>query len=118
MFDEKLVQEALETIDKKSYEDYRSDDTEGSLLIDVRELNELQKYGSIDKATNIPLGEIESKFIESNLNKDTPIYLYCAVGIRSAISGLMLNKLGFLNIYNLGGYEELIEQGAPTKKMI
>ena len=82
------------------------------LIIDVRELPELQA-GVIPNSVHIPMGMIDTKLPEylqsssqaKNLTalKDKPILLYCAGGVRSYRSAETLKKLGFTNLTSLEG---------------
>ncbi|MGB4681826.1 MAG: FAD-dependent oxidoreductase [Firmicutes bacterium] len=76
----------------------------GSLqLVDVREPRELEKDGFIDRAVNIPLGQLRSRIDE--LPRDRDLVLYCAVGMRSYIAVRILLQRGFTRVHSLlGGY--------------
>jgi rhodanese-related sulfurtransferase len=66
------------------------------VLIDVRKKEE---YGvsHLPSAVNI----INTKDVA--LPKDTPIIVYCSVGVRSAKFAKNLEKLGYINVLNLQG---------------
>ena len=49
------------------------------------------------------------------INDDTYILVYCAGGYRSALAAKTLKDLGFNNIFNLGGYNEWIENGGEIQ---
>lgn len=72
-----------------------------AVLLDVRtpaEHLERRIPGSI----NLPLDEIGMiKFKVTDLN--TPIYLYCRSGNRSRSALGILQKLGYTNVYDIGG---------------
>lgn len=81
-----------------------------SLLIDVREPNE-HAQGYIAHAINVPRGLIEFAIfdhprlkpkIQEN-QENTPIYLYCKSGGRSALAAQSLQNLGFNKVYSLAG---------------
>jgi phage shock protein E len=74
---------------------------QGALLLDVRSLSEF-KARHIKGAVNIPVDEIESKMGEI-VAKDKAIVVYCQSGVRSARAQKLLQKQGFLHVYNLGG---------------
>ena len=68
-----------------------------SILLDVRSMEEYNE-GHLDKAENRPLTKID----ELNINKETPIIVYCKSGVRSSEAANMLLKMGYQNIYDLG----------------
>ena len=67
-------------------------------LIDVRTKEEYNT-GHIENALNIPLDDIAN----INLDKSTKIAVYCRTGKRSSEAALQLEKMGYNNIYDLGG---------------
>lgn len=72
----------------------------GEYIIDVREKKEYE-VGHIKGAVNIPLSEIRDRIIE--IPKDRNVYLHCRSGQRSYNATLILQHLGFDNIYNVSG---------------
>ena len=104
---EEMVFESQNEIPRKSLNEVES---VNAFVIDVRQLEEVNATQLIDNAVHIPRGKLE--FAISNLediSKDSNIYLYCAAGIRSAMAGSTLKKLGYINIFNLGGFIDLLE---------
>lgn len=83
---------------------------QAALVIDVREPEEFAA-GHLDKAENIPVGDIQSKVeeIKSKLGGDTskPVAVYCAAGARAGKAKAMLEKAGFTHVTNAGGYKDL-----------
>lgn len=71
-------------------------------LLDVRTAEEYST-GHIPNAYNVDYTEIVDRQDELPQNKDTTIFVYCRSGARSAIACAELNKLGYTNVYNLGG---------------
>lgn len=85
-------------------------------LVDVRTPEEVAA-GYISGAEHIDI--YDPKFVDkaSQLDKDKPVAVYCAVGGRSANAGRKLQELGFKEIYDLaGGYRGWIGAGKPTVK--
>ena len=78
--------------------EYRN--TEGVLLIDVREKDEYSS-GRIPCAVNIPLSVIDR--FELSISRDTPIFLYCLRGSRSRRAMGILKKRGYSNVKSIGG---------------
>ncbi|SCY23638.1 Rhodanese-related sulfurtransferase [Nonlabens sp. Hel1_33_55] len=74
-------------------------------LVDVRTPEEF-KEGAIDGAINIDYFQQETFEKEfEKLDKTKPIYIYCKSGNRSQKSSVILDTLGFNEIYELqGGY--------------
>ena len=69
-------------------------------IIDVREPYEFDQ-GHTNGAINIPLGKIESGSQKlRELQKDTPILVYCNSGNRSSQAQAILHKIGFSNVAN------------------
>lgn len=76
-------------------------------LIDVRTPDEY-KNGYIAYALNIDFLNLDyfSKAIKE-LDKEKPVYLYCHSGGRSHKAALLMEEMGFKEIYDLkGGYSE------------
>ncbi|MGN1235242.1 MAG: rhodanese-like domain-containing protein [Christensenellaceae bacterium] len=75
--------------------------TQGAVLLDVRSSEEYQS-GHIAKSVNIPLDKIGS--IEYTIeDRNTPIFVYCLSGGRSARAVAYLQKAGYTNVKNIGG---------------
>ncbi|AZV57827.1 rhodanese-like domain-containing protein [Clostridium sp. AWRP] len=72
------------------------------LLIDVRTPEEYSR-GHISKSKNIPVQNFEDSIKKMGLKLDSPIVVYCQSGMRASQASKILNKLGFEEIYNLGG---------------
>jgi len=74
-------------------------------LVDVRTPNEYNS-GHIDNAVNFDLSR-QTAFMQqiNTLDKNRPVYLYCAVGARSAYAAKILEREGFTKIFDYsGGY--------------
>lgn len=73
-------------------------------LIDVREKNEWDE-GFIPGATHVPRGFLESRIEEAVPDKNTPLVVYCAGGVRSAFATKTLQEMGYTNVVSMsGGY--------------
>lgn len=79
----------------------RLDANEPIVLLDVRENREYAN-GHIPNSINLPLSNIASveKFLP---DKEATIFVYCLSGGRSANAAGQMLKMGYKNIYNLGG---------------
>lgn len=70
-------------------------------LVDVRTRRELKKLGKIEGAIHIPIDELRGRLQE--LEPESPIILYCAVGLRSYLGGRILAMHGYKNVEVLTG---------------
>ncbi len=75
-------------------------------IVDVRDPEELEKFGQIPGAKNIPLKEVRDRL--SEIPKEEEILLYCQKGQRGYLAWKILNQKGY-QAYNLkGGYLEYL----------
>ncbi|MGV6989019.1 rhodanese-like domain-containing protein [Testudinibacter sp. P80/BLE/0925] len=81
-----------------------------ALLIDVREADEFAA-GHLQSAVNIPYAQIGAQISRLTTDKTQAIYVYCRSGRRSALAKAELEKLGYRNVQNLGGYQQLQADG-------
>lgn len=80
----------------------RLDTEKGIILLDVRTRGEyLEKH--IPKSTLIPVDILANEASRKLPDKNAEIIAYCRSGSRSAMAVRTLLKLGYTNIYNLGG---------------
>jgi rhodanese-related sulfurtransferase len=76
-------------------------DTENAVLIDVREKDEYAE-GHIPGSINIPLSQIN--LIKNRVpNLDTPLFIYCLSGGRSANATSIITGMGYNAVNNIGG---------------
>lgn len=71
-------------------------------LIDVRTQGEYAE-GHIAGATNIDIYSETFESEISNLDKNTPVYVYCRSGGRSGKAMSIMKAMGFVEVYNLTG---------------
>jgi phage shock protein E len=69
------------------------------LVIDVREPEEYT-FGHYEGAINIPLSTIQNSLVLTNINRDTPLVVYCRSGARSQKAQQYLQSSGFTNVIN------------------
>ena len=115
-----LVDEANKEIKVLSAEEVKSSYEKGDItLIDVRDIRELWKEGTIENSTHIPRGMLEfwldpnSAYFKENKIKDTKkMVFFCALGFRSALATKTLVDMGFKNVANAsGGFDALKKAG-------
>ena len=115
-----LVQEANENIETLSANEVKSlVEKDEITLIDVRDIRELWKEGTIENSKHIPRGMLEfwldpnSSYYQENKIKDLKkMVLFCALGFRSALATKALVDMGFKNVANAnGGFDSLKKAG-------
>ncbi len=79
---------------------------QGAMLVDVRTPEEYAE-GHLPEAINIPFEQIAEAFAKQGIAKDTPVVVYCRSGRRSGIAKESLEKAGYQEVYNGGGYDSL-----------
>ena len=79
-------------------------------LIDIREINELEKTGRVENSKHIPRGMLEifldpnSAFFQNGaLDKNKEFVLFCAGGVRSALAVKALKEMGYEKISHIDG---------------
>ena len=117
-----LLKEANRVVKRLSFEEsmnlIKNSET---VIIDVREESEVYNLGIIKNAIHIPRGLLEFKLIPGSINNlvkiddKTNILVYCAGGYRSALAAKTLIDIGFVNVYNLGGFDEWVESGGEIQ---
>tara|TARA_B100000989_G_C19458148_1_gene434999 strand:- start:27 stop:425 length:399 start_codon:yes stop_codon:yes gene_type:complete len=93
-------------------------------LIDVRDIRELWKEGSIESSKHIPRGMLEfwldpeSTYYQANkLQNIKKMVLFCALGWRSALATKTLVEMGFKNVAHVdGGFDALKKIGLKIIK--
>ena len=91
-----------------------SDNT--AILLDVRTPEEY-KSGHLPNATAINFFDADFKEKVNKLDKTKPVYVYCAVGGRSAKALKVLKESGFKTAYNMqGGFNTWQAAGLPSVK--
>lgn len=94
------------SIEIVSYKIVKNLDT-SSILLDIRTSGEFEK-GAINGATHVDFLQPETftAFVQQ-LDKSTPVYLYCHSGGRSHQAAVQLQQMGFKKIYDYsGGYAD------------
>ena len=117
---QKLVEEANKLIKTLKAEEVKTQNDNGEItLIDIRDIRELWKEGTIENSQHIPRGMLEfwldpeSSYFNSNKLKETKrMVLFCAGGLRSALATKSLQEMGFSNVAHVeGGFSALKNAG-------
>ena len=117
---QKLVEEALKSIETLNSRDVKKLLEKNEItLIDVRDIREIWKEGTIENSKHIPRGMLEfwldpeSTYYQANkINDLKKMVLFCALGWRSALATKSLVDMGFNNVAHVdGGFDALKKSG-------
>ena len=117
---QQLVEEANKTIETLSPEEVKSLVEKNEItLIDVRDIRELWREGTIENSKHIPRGMLEfwldpnsSYYQENKFEESKKMVFFCAMGFRSALATKTLVDMGFKNVANAdGGFNALKNVG-------
>jgi len=84
---------------------------DGHLLLDVREPDEYEQ-GAIPDSLHIPRGNLESNVESRVTDRDQPMVVMCAGGVRSAFAADTLQQLGYTDVVSMeGGFNRWKDEG-------
>ncbi len=82
-------------------------------LLDVREPDEYEQ-GAVPGAVHVPRGQLEFSIEGRLTDKNAPIAVYCAGGVRSAFAARTLQELGYNDVVSvIGGFNKWKDDGLP-----
>jgi len=118
------AREATEVISPKDAQK-RVQENPNTLVIDVRQSEEIASTGAVPGSLNIPLGvlplradtELAESFREQKLqDRSTPVITTCGGGGQAALAAKLLADMGFTNVAIMdGGTRGWKEAGLPTE---
>ncbi|MBI5277599.1 MAG: rhodanese-like domain-containing protein [Burkholderiales bacterium] len=121
-----LVDEALTQVKTYSVDEVlaRSGDPK-LLLLDIRDVRELQHEGTVPGSAHMPRCMLEfwvdpaSPYFKKVFADETKEFvLFCNLGWRSALAAKSLQDMGMTNVAHMeGGYTEWQAKGGPTETM-
>lgn len=95
-------------------------DNGDATFIDIRDIRELQREGTLPAAVHAPRGMLEfwvdpeSPYFREVFGEDTLFILYCQSAWRSSLAALSLQQMG-LNVAHVeGGFKAWKEAGFPV----
>jgi sulfur-carrier protein adenylyltransferase/sulfurtransferase len=90
-------------------------DAGGVVVLDVREPDEYDQ-GAIPGSLHIPRGHLEAQIEGRVPDKDTPVVVFCAGGVRSAFAARTLQELGYADVVSVdGGFGKWKDEGRPWR---
>lgn len=86
------------------------------VIIDVRTQKEYDAGHLAEADRNLDLlnGDFEASL--DSLDKEKTYYLYCRSGNRSGQAADLMKQKGFKNVYNIGGFQELVDAGVESSQ--
>lgn len=88
-------------------------DRDGVTVIDVRTPDE-HAAGHLDGAVLLDLAGGQFEREVGDLDRDASYVLYCRTGARSADAAAIMDELGFADVTDAGGYDDLVTAGADV----
>ena len=119
-----LVDEATAQITTYTVEQVRARlDDPGACIVDIRDVRELEREGTVPGCINAPRGMLEfwvdpaSPYFKPVFGDESREFvLFCGAGWRSALATKALKDMGMANVAHIdGGFTEWVKQGAPVE---
>jgi rhodanese-related sulfurtransferase len=97
-------------------------DDEDVQLVDIRDIRELWREGTIPGASHAPRGMLEfwvdpqSPYHRADFASGKKFIFYCAGGMRSALAAQAVHRMGLSPVAHMaGGYSAWTEANGPTE---
>lgn len=119
---QQLVETALDKIRTLPYEEAIEQlPNHDVLFVDIRDIRELEREGTIPKALHAPRGMLEfwvdpeSPYFKSVFSEKEHIILFCQSGWRSALATATLQDMGVNNVSHIeGGFKNWRQSAGKT----
>lgn len=107
--------ESLTKMDAKTFKKQINKDASG-IVIDVRTQKEYDDghLALADRHHDLLNGDFEAQL--DSLDKNQTYYLYCRSGNRSGKAAKLMTERGFEQVYNIGGFQDLVDAGLESEK--
>jgi molybdopterin/thiamine biosynthesis adenylyltransferase/rhodanese-related sulfurtransferase len=113
-----LLREAREHVPQTAPADAAERAASGALLLDVREPHEWEG-GHLPGALFVPLGRLEERITLAAPDRNRPVVVYCATGVRSLAGARVLQLLGYEDVASMaGGIEGWRTEGRPIEAAV
>ena len=94
-------------------------------LVDIRDLRELEREGTVPGALHVPRGMLEfwvdpdSPYFKPAFGDESREFvLFCGAGWRSALAAKALQDMGMRNVAHIdGGFTDWLSAGAPVETL-
>lgn len=98
-------------------------DREGLLLVDLRDVRELWREGTIPGSVHVPRGMLEfwidpeSPYFNKAFAEPRPLVFFCNKGWRSALAAEVCQRMGLADVRHLqGGFESWVAAGGEVQQ--
>ena len=120
-----MVEAANAEITKISVKEVRKlINSEEHVIVDLRDIRELQRAGKIPGAFSCPRGMLEfwidpeSPYHKEVFDQDKTYVFYCASAWRSALSAKLAQDMGLAPVAHIeGGFSAWVNAGAPIEEL-
>lgn len=118
-----LVEEAEANIETMTVQEViKIKDDDNTLLVDIRDIRELWRDGTIPNSIHAPRGMLEfwvdpnSPYYREQFGSGKKIIFFCAGGLRSALAAFTVKKMGLEPVAHMaGGYAKWVESGGTIE---
>ena len=118
-----LVEEAEANIETMTVDEVMNvKDDDNTLLVDIRDIRELWRDGTIPNSIHAPRGMLEfwvdpnSPYYREQFGSGKKLIFYCAGGLRSALAAFTVKKMGLDTVAHMeGGYAKWVEAGGTIE---
>jgi rhodanese-related sulfurtransferase len=119
-----LCAEAEQEIETMTVEDVMAvRDRDDVVIVDIRDIRELWRDGTIPGALHAPRGMLEfwvdpeSPYYRDVFGSGKKFIFYCAGGLRSALAAQSVHRMGLAPVAHMrGGYGAWVKAGGPTEE--
>lgn len=118
----RLVSEAEAEIEVLTVEEAQEAQAAGALLVDLRDVREIKREGTIPGSYHVPRGMLEfwvdpdCVYHHEALTSADRLVLFCNLGWRSALAAKTLQDMGFTNVAHVdGGLTAWKKAGGPVE---
>ncbi|MDD2925278.1 rhodanese-like domain-containing protein [Rhodoferax sp.] len=121
-----LVDEAMAEVRTYSVDEVRARlDDPAVQIVDIRDVRELEREGTVPGCINAPRGMLEfwvdpaSPYYKPVFGDESKEFiLFCGAGWRSALATKTLQDMGMSNVAHIdGGFTAWVKQGAPVESL-
>ena len=116
------AEKEIETVSVDDVKGYEGD--ENVVLIDIRDIRELQRDGKVPGAFHCPRGMVEfwidpaSPYHKEVFAQDKKFVFFCAGGMRSALAAQSAHRMGLKPVCHMaGGFKAWKESGGTVEEL-